>query len=418
MSHSTRRPAVTLTHGLRPMAGRDPHDEHRVATTLELLFDLAFVIAFSVASSEFAHLIAEGRYATGLAGFGFAVFAVVWAWINFTWFASAYDTDDWIYRLTTMVQMIGVVILALGLPAMFASLDHGDHLDNRAMVVGYIIMRVPMVSQWLRAARQDPARRRTCNAYVVTIVVSQIGWTSMLLVEVRPWVALALGAPLVLFELAGPFVAERIDGGTPWHPHHIAERYGLLAIIALGEVLLGTVASLAAVIEHAGWTVDVAVLVVGGVGLTFGMWWIYFLVPAGDVLHHRREKSFLWGYGHIFVYAAIAATGAGLHVGALYLEDAAHVSVTAVVLSIAVPVALFFVMLGAMFSNLVGLHLHGHALTVAKLAVLALAVVLASAGASFSVCVLVLASAPVISIVAEETGRGQRMAVALGEQVR
>ena len=31
--------------------------------------------------------------------------------MNFSWFASAYDTDDWIFRLTTMVQMIGVLVM-------------------------------------------------------------------------------------------------------------------------------------------------------------------------------------------------------------------------------------------------------------------------------------------------------------------
>ena len=36
--------------------------------------------------------------------------------MNFSWFASVYDTDDWIYRLTTMLQMVGVIVLALGLP--------------------------------------------------------------------------------------------------------------------------------------------------------------------------------------------------------------------------------------------------------------------------------------------------------------
>jgi low temperature requirement protein LtrA len=36
--------------------------------------------------------------------------AISWAWINFSWFASAYDTDDWIYRLTTMLQMVGVIV--------------------------------------------------------------------------------------------------------------------------------------------------------------------------------------------------------------------------------------------------------------------------------------------------------------------
>jgi low temperature requirement protein LtrA len=66
----------------------------------------------------------------GVAGFAFATFAVSWAWLNYSWFASAYDTDDWVFRLATMVQMVGVIVLALGLPQVFASIDHGETLDN------------------------------------------------------------------------------------------------------------------------------------------------------------------------------------------------------------------------------------------------------------------------------------------------
>ena len=47
-------------------------------------------------------------------GFAFATFAVGWAWIQYSWFASAYDRDDWVCRVATMVQMVGVLILALG----------------------------------------------------------------------------------------------------------------------------------------------------------------------------------------------------------------------------------------------------------------------------------------------------------------
>ena len=87
-----------------------------------------------------------------------AIFGITWAWINFSWFASAYDTDDWPYRLTTMVQMIGVVVFALGMPALFASIEHGEHVDNQILVLGYLIMRVAMLTQWFRAARQCPQR--------------------------------------------------------------------------------------------------------------------------------------------------------------------------------------------------------------------------------------------------------------------
>ena len=125
---------TTIAHHRSPMTGRDPHESHRVATPLELLYDLTFVVAFSAAGNEAAHYVSDGHWHTALIGFGFAMFAVTWAWIQNTWFASAYDNDDWIYRLLTMVQMIGVLVLALGLPPMFESLDEGVHVDNRVMV--------------------------------------------------------------------------------------------------------------------------------------------------------------------------------------------------------------------------------------------------------------------------------------------
>src|SRR5262245_63306653 len=106
-----------------------------------------------LAAAQLAHALAEGHYAAAFLGFGFASFAICWAWINFSWFSSAYDTDDWIYRVTTMVQMTGVLVLAIGLPQMFASIERGEQVDTSIMVLGYVVMRVAMVFQWLRAAR-------------------------------------------------------------------------------------------------------------------------------------------------------------------------------------------------------------------------------------------------------------------------
>ena len=74
---------VATAHRIRAMSGRDPYEEHRVATPLELLFDLTFVIGFGIAASEFAHMLAENHVGAGLLGFSFATFAVCWAWINF-----------------------------------------------------------------------------------------------------------------------------------------------------------------------------------------------------------------------------------------------------------------------------------------------------------------------------------------------
>ena len=63
---------------------------------------------------------------------------------------------------------------------------------------------------------------------------------------------------------------------------------------------------------------------------------------------------------------SIAAVGAGLHVVALYLEHAAHIDATAVMLSVAIPVAVYFVSLGVLYGNLIGLHHRSAVVTVAS----------------------------------------------------
>ena len=77
-----------IAYRLGRMTGRDPGENHRAATPLELLFDLAFVLAIGQASGSFAHLVAEGHLASALAGFAFAMFSVCWAWIICTMVAN------------------------------------------------------------------------------------------------------------------------------------------------------------------------------------------------------------------------------------------------------------------------------------------------------------------------------------------
>jgi low temperature requirement protein LtrA len=394
--------AERTTHSVLRMGGRDPSEEHRGATPLELLFDLTFVIAFGVAADELAHAIADEHTREGLIGFGFAVFAVSWAWIFYSWFASAYDTDDWPFRLLTMVQMVGVLILALGLPDLFKSLVEGDHVDNGAMVLGYIVMRVPMLLQWWRASRADPDRRRVHIAYMVSIVVSQVGWVLILFAELSIGAMFALAVIPLLVELTGPVIAETRLGGTPWHAHHIAERYGLMVIIALGEGLLGTTAALATLVED-GWTTDVALLGVAGTALTFGVWWTYFVVPNGPVLHAHRERSFGWGYGHIPLFGAIVGIGAGLHVGAYNLGGEFD-DLTATVLAVAIPLAAYLLVLYALYAQLTRTTDPFHLLLLAGSAlVIAAGVVMAVADVDLVWCLMVLAFTPWVTVIGYET---------------
>lgn len=395
-----------LHHHTRRMTGRDPHEAHRVATPLELLFDLTFVLSFGFAASQFAHVLAEGHYGAALAGFVLASFAICWAWINFSWFSSAYDTNDWLFRLTTMILMIGALVFAMGLPRMFASLDRGSHLDLSIMVLGYVVMRIGMVFHWLRAAKASPDQRAASLAYAVCISIIQLGWVAAALAapHLPAAAAFALAAPLVIVEMAGPAVAERIYGGTPWHAHHIVERYGLFAIIALGEGLVGTVAAVSAVVEEQGWSLNAGLVCVAGVGLTFGMWWVYYIVPSAAILHTYRERSFVWGYGHMLIFAAIVATGAGLHVAAYYIEDKAHIGPVATVLTVAIPVSAYLALIYALYTYLVRRYdpFHGW-LLLATAALIALSIVAALNGVDMAACLVILMLAPVVTVVGYET---------------
>jgi len=385
------------------MTGRDPGEVHRVATSLEQLFDLTFATCFSLAASQLALVLAAGRYTAALFGFGFASFAICWAWINFSWFASAYDTDDWMFRLVTMRQMVGVLVLAIGLPRMFASIERGERVDNSIMVLGYVIMRVALVLQWLRAARQDPARRRACLTYAVVISIAQVGWVWQIAVHFSTAAALILGSLLALIELMGPVLAERQDGGTPWHAHHIAERHSSLAIMALGEGIVGTIAALSAVVEQQGWTVDATLVGVAGTGLTFGMWWLYDLLPSAPILEAHRNRAFVWGVAQILIVTAIVATGAGLHVAAYFIQHQTQLSPLATVLSVALPVGAFLGLTYALYYYLVRRFKTFQLwLLIGTVAVVAVTVSAARFGVSMARCLVVLALAPAVTVVGYE----------------
>src|SRR5262245_52905553 len=184
------------------MEARAIDEPHRAPSQLELLFDLTFVVAVASVTAQLAHRIADGRGIDGLTPFLQVFFAIWWAWMNFTWFASSYDTDDVPYRLLTLVQMGGVLVLAAGVPA---ALDETHYL---AITIGYLIMRSGLVAQWVRAGIEDPAGRATARRYAIGISLLQVGWLLRLILQqhgVLPTSSLApIFLVLVLLELSVP----------------------------------------------------------------------------------------------------------------------------------------------------------------------------------------------------------------------
>ena len=99
---------------------------------------------------------------------------------------------------------------------------------------------------------------------------------------------LAFGGPLgipaflvlALLDLAIPIWAERSGRPTPWHPEHIAERYGLFTIIVLGECVLASSSAVQLAMAAGEVSVSLLAVALGGLLLVFALWWSYFKHPA------------------------------------------------------------------------------------------------------------------------------------------
>jgi low temperature requirement protein LtrA len=221
-------------HRHRPLTGRDPNEAHRTPTPLELLYDLTFVVAFGTAANELAHYLAEGHVVAAIGGFCVALVAITWAWMSYSWFASAYDNDDWVFRVATMVQMVGVIIVALGIVDVFLAIDHGSTQGFRVSTMGYVVMRASMVFLWTLVARHDPARAPAARKYIWSIGIAQVGWVALAWLGLPLSMFVPVASGLFALEVFGPILAQR-RSPTPWHARHIAERHGLLVLITLGE---------------------------------------------------------------------------------------------------------------------------------------------------------------------------------------
>ncbi|MEU5766859.1 low temperature requirement protein A [Streptomyces asoensis] len=335
-------PVPGRTKPLRRLTARGREETHRVATPLELFFDLCFVVAIAQAGVQLVHAVAESHAGEGILNYAMVFFAIWWAWMNFTWFASAYDNDDVLYRIVTLVQIAGVLVLAAGVSQAFE-----DH-EFVAVWLGYAIMRCALSSQWLRVAWSTEGPERTMALrYAGGVLLCQVGWLGLLILPEggRAWLFLVMA----LLEMCVPLYAEK-DHPTSWHPHHIAERYGLFTIIVLGETIAAATIAVKSGIQENDALGELLPIAVGGLLIVFAAWWIYFVVPIHGHLRSSRQ-SFLWGYGHYFVFASAAAIGAGLEVAVEQAIGEAHLSTLAASAAVTLPTALYLLTVWALHAR-------------------------------------------------------------------
>jgi hypothetical protein len=96
-----------------------------------------------------------------------------------------------------------------GIPAVFQ--QHNFDM----IIIGYVIMRLALVTQWIRVAKHDPLRKVTAYRYAIGIVLVQLGWliTNFSSIHLSPLLFLVL----VICELAVPSMPKNMRSHLGTH---------------------------------------------------------------------------------------------------------------------------------------------------------------------------------------------------------
>jgi len=278
--------------------GEQPHE--RVVGPLELFYDLAVVVLVAQA----AHRLAGHLTWPGLGEFA-VVFTLVWiAWANGSLHHELHGHEDARARNTFLLQIL--VLVALG-----AFIPEAGGARGAAFAVAAGVLFAVLAVLWQLAARGDrPAYRRSSRMFVAGTAACAI-----LLAGTAFMPAIARTSAWGLIDaayLAG--FAALILTATPAEAAGLTitdaliERFGLLIIIVLGEILTGVVQGLASE-PISGLTLSVGLI---AVVIGFGAWWTYFDFAGHRHLEAKPTASLQWILGHLPPTAAIAAMGAAM----------------------------------------------------------------------------------------------------------
>ena len=288
-----------------------PHGEQpreRVVGPLELFYDLATVVLVAQAARHLAgHLTWRG-----LGEFA-VVFTLVWiAWLNGSLHHELHGRDDARARSTFLLQIL--VLVAMG-----ASIPQASGARGAAFAVAAAVLFAVLAVLWLLAARGDrPEYRRPSRLFVTGTAACAVllAGTAFLPASARiPAWGLLDAAYLAGFS-AVLLAAVPAQATAVIATDALIERFGLLAIIVLGETLTGVVAGLA------GEPISGLTLAVGLVAVVvgFGAWWTYFDFAGNRSPRRKPGASLQWMLSHLPLTAAIAAMGAAM----VSLVDHAH----------------------------------------------------------------------------------------------
>jgi low temperature requirement protein LtrA len=203
------------------MAATAVEHEHRV-TPRELFFDLVFVFAFTQVTTLLAHDPTFAGIGRGVLVLG----ALWWPWTAYAWLTNTVDPEEGVVGAALLVALIAMFLAALAVPGVF-----GD--DGVLFGVAFLVVVAMHLALYALAGRGS----RDLLAAVLRLAPWSLVGATLILVAgfadgARTWLWAA--------SLACIYVGAGLSGSSGWRvfPSHLAERYGLVLIIALGEAFV------------------------------------------------------------------------------------------------------------------------------------------------------------------------------------
>jgi low temperature requirement protein LtrA len=271
-------------------------------TSLELFFDLVFVIALTQCTALIARTPTWEGVIKGLLVLGL----LWWSWVGYSWLTSVVDPEEGSVRLVMFAAMAALLVADLAVPGAFGG-------DGLLFACAYAVVRIAQIALFMLASRDDPVLRRS----VLGLAVGSAIGVGLVIVAAftSGGVRIGIWALALALDGVGPYVF----GAEGWRlaPRHFAERHGLIIIIALGESLLAIGAG-----AGAGLGPGVVAAAVLGMAVAAALWWAYFdvvalvaerrLAKAREGLERNEIARDSYSYLHFPMLAGIMLVAVGL----------------------------------------------------------------------------------------------------------
>ncbi len=269
---------------------------------LELFFDLIFVVAFDQLSKR----LGDSHTLENIGAFGIMFVAIWWAWSTNATFAARYGNESRAYRWGTLLELVGMGLIALSL--------RGDLKETGIyFALGYGFNRLLHAGQHLWITRRAPETVAFSRRIALVSGVAAALWAlSAFLPGGSAW-QVGLWCFALLIDVVTPvLVRDRNRSALP-HEGHLPERVGLLQIIAMGGIVNEIVGGGRK--QALSWmTLWPAFL---SMATVVALWRLYFdqthALPLLSARVEGREGRMLaWLYGHLPFTLSLVVLGVGI----------------------------------------------------------------------------------------------------------